>query len=140
MSSGRLPPWPPGAREDAVARDKRWVWHPYTAMDGYLAGFDPLVITGAEGPYLYDADGARYLDGNSAWWVATLGHRHPRLVRALCAQAQSLAHVALADATHEPAARLAEELCAIAPGAQRADVPAEAKLARVFYTDDGSTA
>ena len=31
----------------------------------------------------YDADGKAYLDGNASWWVATLGHNHPRLVRAL---------------------------------------------------------
>ena len=40
-----------------------------------------------------------------------------------------LAHCSLAGTTHEPAARLAEELCAILP----------AGLSRVFYTDNGST-
>ena len=45
-------------------------------------------------------------------------------------QSQALVHCALAGIVHEPAARLAEELCAIAP----------AGLSRVFYTDNGSTA
>jgi adenosylmethionine-8-amino-7-oxononanoate aminotransferase len=75
-------------------------------------------------------DGRRYLDGNSSWWVAALGHGHPRLLRVLSEQAATLAHCALAGIAHEPAARLAEELCAIAPPG----------LSRVFYTDNGSTA
>jgi adenosylmethionine-8-amino-7-oxononanoate aminotransferase len=41
-----------------------------------------------------------------------------------------LSHVAFAGITHEPAALLAEELCALAPPG----------LARVFFSDDGSTA
>ncbi|HEX8441369.1 aminotransferase class III-fold pyridoxal phosphate-dependent enzyme, partial [Archangium sp.] len=74
-------------RADIVTLDKRYVWHPYTAMDEYIAKTDPLVVVRAEGPYLYDADGTRYLDANGSWWVSTLGHRHPRLVRALTEQA-----------------------------------------------------
>lgn len=115
-------------RADIVRLDKSRVWHPYTAMDDY-ARRDPLVVARAHGAWLEDADGRRYLDGNSSWWVASLGHGHPRLVRALAEQAATLAHCSLAGTTHEPAARLAEELCAIAP----------AGLSRVFYTDNGST-
>ena len=39
----------------------------------------------AEGPWLFDVDGRRFLDANSSWWVAALGHNHPRLVAALAA-------------------------------------------------------
>lgn len=116
-------------RADIVTLDKRHVWHPYTAMDEYIAKTDPLVVVRAEGPYLYDADGTRYLDANGSWWVSTLGHRHPRLVRALTEQAGAFPHTSLAGVTHEPAARLAQELVSLAPG-----------LSRVFFTDNGSTA
>jgi adenosylmethionine-8-amino-7-oxononanoate aminotransferase len=133
------PPSPSPARADVVSLDKRHVWHPYTAMGAY-ADTDPLVAVRAEGPYFWDADGTRYLDANGSWWVSSLGHRHPRLVRALVEQAQSLAHVAMAGVAHAPAALLAAELAAIAPGAGRAEVPAEQRLDRVFYSDDGSTA
>ena len=75
-------------------------------------------------------NGRSYLDGNSSWWTASLGHGHPRLLAALERQARELAHCSLAGTTHEPAARLAEELCAVAPRG----------LSRVFYTDNGSTA
>ena len=127
-------------RAELVALDKRYVWHPYTAMEEYIARTDPLVVVRAEGPYLHDADGTRYLDANGSWWVSTLGHRHPRLIRALTEQAGRLPHTSLAGVTHEPAARLAEELVALAPGAGREEVPAAQRLSRVFYSDNGSTA
>ncbi|AKF79207.1 adenosylmethionine-8-amino-7-oxononanoate aminotransferase [Myxococcus fulvus 124B02] len=127
-------------RADIVKLDKQHVWHPYTAMEAYIAGTHPLVIARSEGPYLFDVDGRRYLDANGSWWVSTLGHRHPRLVRTLVEQAGRLPHVSLAGITHEPAAALAAELVAIAPGAQRAEVPSGERLSRVFYSDNGSTA
>lgn len=127
-------------RAEIIKLDKQYVWHPYTAMETYIAQTDPLVVVRAEGPYLYDADGRRYLDANGSWWVSTLGHRHPRLVKALVDQASVLAHTALAGIAHEPAARLGEELVALAPGAQQAGLPAEQRLSRVFYSDNGSTA
>ncbi len=118
-------------RDALLQLDRQFVWHPYTAMDDYVAGrVAPLVIDRAEGAWLFDRDGRRYLDGNSSWWVASLGHRHPRLVRALLDQAGKLAHTALAGLTHEPAVRLAQELVEIAP----------AGLSRVLFSDDGSTA
>ncbi|NTX52124.1 adenosylmethionine--8-amino-7-oxononanoate transaminase [Myxococcus sp. CA039A] len=127
-------------RADIVKLDKGHVWHPYTAMEAYIAGTDPLVISRAEGPYLFDVDGRRYLDANGSWWVSTLGHRHPRLLRALTEQAGQLPHVSLAGITHEPAAALASELVAMAPGADRPELPAGERLTRAFYSDNGSTA
>jgi adenosylmethionine-8-amino-7-oxononanoate aminotransferase len=117
-------------RARLVAVDKRRVWHPYTQMADYVRDVEPLVIDRAEGARLYDLDGRSLLDGNASWWSALLGHRHPRLIRALAAQAERLCHVALAGITHENAALCADELAAVAP----------AGLERVFFSDDGSTA
>jgi adenosylmethionine-8-amino-7-oxononanoate aminotransferase len=117
-------------RQDIVALDKRRVWHPYTPMQQYIDGTEPLVIERAEGARLYDVDGRSYLDGNASWWVALLGHRHPRLAKVLHEQSERMCHVPLAGIAHEPAARLADELCAVAPSG----------LERVFFSDDGSTA
>jgi adenosylmethionine---8-amino-7-oxononanoate aminotransferase len=116
-------------RSDIVRLDKRHLWHPYTPMGDYVDKGEPLVVVRAEGSRMFDADGRVYLDGNSSWWTASLGHRHPRLVAALCRQAAELDHVPLAGITHEPAARLAHELVAVAPPG----------LERVFFSDDGST-
>ncbi|MGH6973489.1 MAG: aspartate aminotransferase family protein [Stellaceae bacterium] len=51
-----------------------------------------LTFDRGEGPYLYTADGRRYLDFSSGVAVTSLGHAHPRLVAALSAQAQQLWH------------------------------------------------
>lgn len=117
-------------REDVVRLDKAHVWHPYTPMSKYIAETDPWVVVRASGSRLYDANGKSYLDATSSWWLASLGHNHPRLVRALKEQAEVLCHSSLAGATNEPAARLAEELVKRAPPG----------MTRVFYSDDGSTA
>ena len=117
------------AREQVIALDKAHVWHPYTAMAEYIAETNPLVIARASGSRLFDADGRAYLDGNSSWWCAALGHNHPRLVRALVAQAERLCHTALGGITHEPVALLAKELVKLAP----------AGLEHVFFSDNGST-
>jgi adenosylmethionine-8-amino-7-oxononanoate aminotransferase len=116
------------SRDDVVRLDRAHVWHPYTPIDVWEKT-DPIVVARAEGCSLYDADGTRYIDGNSSWWVAGLGHGHPRLVRTLREQAETLVHCALAGIAHEPSAALAAELVAVAP----------AGLNRVFYTDNGST-
>jgi adenosylmethionine-8-amino-7-oxononanoate aminotransferase len=120
-------------RPSIVRMDRAHVWHPYTPMDAWQST-DPIVVARARGAWLEDLDGRRYLDGNASWYVSALGHGHPRLHRALQEQARTLDHCALAGITHEPAARLAEELVAVAPADDHR------RLTRVFYTDDGSTA
>jgi adenosylmethionine-8-amino-7-oxononanoate aminotransferase len=118
------------ARRRIVELDKARVWHPYTEMSGYRETAEPLVIVRAEGSRLYDADGSCYLDANASWWTSALGHNHPRLVAALQRQSERLCHTALAGITHQPAAELAESLCAVAPPG----------LEHVFFSDNGSTA
>ena len=117
------------SRADVIARERAHVWPPYTSSERHEQ-HEPLVIVEAEGSFVVDADGRRYVDAVSSWWTATLGHRHPRLVRVLTAQASILPHVAAGGITHAPVALLAEELAAIAPKG----------LVRTHFSDDGSTA
>lgn len=119
----------PLTRDQIVRLDKAHVWHPYTPIDTWEQT-DPIVVARAEGASLHDVDGKRYIDGNASWWVAALGHGHPRILRVLREQSEVLAHCALGGIAHEPSARLAEELVRIAPRG----------LTRVFYTDNGSSA
>jgi len=51
-----------------------------------------LVFERGEGPYLYTADGTRYLDFGCGIAVTSLGHAHPHLVEALKGQAERLWH------------------------------------------------
>ena len=53
----------------------------------------PSAMVRGEGPYLYDAEGKRYLDFLSGIGVASLGHAHPEVAEAICDQARSLLHV-----------------------------------------------
>jgi glutamate-1-semialdehyde 2,1-aminomutase len=46
-------------------------------------GGDPVFISAANGPYLYDVDGNRYLDYVQSWGPMILGHAHPSVVEAV---------------------------------------------------------
>ncbi|HVS08964.1 MAG TPA: adenosylmethionine--8-amino-7-oxononanoate transaminase [Planctomycetota bacterium] len=114
-------------RRDLSARDARVLWHPYT-QHGLEP--EPLPVAAAHGALLTLEDGREVIDAISSWWTCLHGHAHPRLVEALHRQAQTLDHVLFAGCTHEPAVQLAEHLLDCAPRG----------LARVFFSDDGSTA
>ena len=101
------------------------VWHPFTQHA--LAGAIPRVDR-SDGAWL-ETEHGRLLDAISSWWVITHGHRHPKIVEAIKAQADKLDQVIFAGFTHQPAEDLARGLIAIAP----------ARLAHVFYSDSGST-
>ncbi len=110
-----------------VELDQRHVWHPYTQHAEAPA---PVTITRASGAYLYDNAGREIFDAISSWWVTLHGHAHPQIAAAIAHQAGVLEQVIFTRFTHEPAARLAGALVDRLP----------AGLARVFFSDDGSTA
>jgi adenosylmethionine-8-amino-7-oxononanoate aminotransferase len=109
--------------------DKDHLWHPFTAQADWAAS-DPLIIDRAEGVYLYDREGRRYLDGVSSLWCNVHGHRHPALDAAIREQLDKVAHATLLGVTHAPAIELARRLVELAPDG----------LTRVFFSDDGATA
>jgi adenosylmethionine-8-amino-7-oxononanoate aminotransferase len=115
-------------RQALIGADRRSLWHPFTQADEW-AGYEPLVVERAEGFWLVDVDGRRYLDGVSSLWCNVHGHGHPRIVRAVEEQLHRVAHSTLLGMTHVPAIELAERLTAIAPDG----------LTRVFFSDSGST-
>jgi adenosylmethionine-8-amino-7-oxononanoate aminotransferase len=110
-----------------VERDRKVLWHPYTQEKTAPL---PVPIVRASGVWLYTEDGRKILDGISSWWVNIHGHSHPFLNEALARQAKKLEHTMFAGFTHKPAVELAEKLIGITPE----------NLARVFYSDNGSTA
>ena len=114
---------------DFAALDHRNVWHPFTDMNGWLAD-DPLVITDAEGCWLIDESGRRYLDGNASLWVNVHGHRRPELDAALKVQIDRVAHTTFLGLTNAPAAELASRLVEISPPG----------LERVFFSESGASA
>ena len=107
-------------------REASPIWHPFTQH-----ALQPVMtkIVRAEGAWLEASDGSRIFDGVSSWWVITHGHNYPPIVSAIQRQAGILDQVIFAGFTHEPAEAVARGLIAMAP----------AGLARVFFSDSGST-
>jgi 4-aminobutyrate aminotransferase len=75
----------------------------------------PIVAERAEGAYVYDQDGARYLDFTSGIGVTNTGHCHPRVVRAVQEQAARLLHGQVNIVFHSPLLELSEELRTVVP-------------------------
>ncbi|MEE8299809.1 MAG: aminotransferase class III-fold pyridoxal phosphate-dependent enzyme, partial [Desulfatiglandales bacterium] len=50
---------------------------------GRAVGVDPLFIQRADGCYLWDADGKRYIDYVGSWGPMILGHRPPEVIQAI---------------------------------------------------------
>jgi adenosylmethionine-8-amino-7-oxononanoate aminotransferase len=123
---------------DLVARDLASVWHPFT-QHAMWADDRPLVIDRAEGMYLVDSDGARYLDGVSSLWVNVHGHAVPEIDDAIRAQLGRLGHSTFLGLTHEPGIQLAEKLLATAPGVPGGS-GTHPRATRVFYAGDGASA
>jgi len=74
----------PIATVDVTAREARHVLQTYKR--------NPVTLVRGQGVRLYDAEGREYLDLLSGIGVASLGHSHPALARALADQAQTLIH------------------------------------------------
>lgn len=108
-------------------RDHATIWHPYTQMKTAPL---PLAVVGGEGASLLLEDGRRIVDGISSWWVNVHGHAHPHIAQAIASQAHTLEQVIFAGFTHPQAVQLAERLLGHLP----------AGMARIFFSDDGSTA
>ncbi len=87
----------------------------------------PVSFTHGEGAYLFDSAGERYLDALCGIAVCGLGHAHPAVSEAICAQAQRLLHtsnlyrIGLQE-------ELADELCRVAA------------MDRVFFSNSGAEA
>lgn len=112
---------------DLLARDRRCVWHPYSALEAETPLFP---VVSASGVRLKLADGRELIDGMSSWWAAIHGYNVPALNAAAVAQLGEMAHVMFGGLTHAPAVTLCERLVALAP----------AGLEAVFLADSGSVA
>ena len=90
----------------------------------------PLQAVSARGARIYLKNKRSVIDAVSSWWVITLGHCEPAIVRAVRQQAQTMDQVLFANFSHQPAVALVKELSRLLPK----------ELAYLFFSDDGSTA
>lgn len=112
-----------------LTRSRTAVWHPCTQMKQHET-LPIIPVARAQGCWLYDCDGKRYLDAVSSWWVNLFGHAEPRINAALIDQLQTLEHAMLAGFTHEPVVQLSERLSALTGS----------RLGHCFYGSDGASA
>jgi len=109
---------------------KRHLWMHFSRMGGYDAEHPIPVISRAEGCYVYDDAGNRYLDGLSALFCVNAGHGRSEYGEAAARQVEELDFYTLWSYAHPRAIELAARIAALAPG----------ELNRVFFTDGGSEA
>ena len=109
----------------AYGNDRAHVFHSWSAQ----ALISPLAVAGAEGSWMWDYDGKRYLDFSSQLMNVNIGHQHPKLVAAIQEAAGRLCTIAPfhANADRSEAARLIVE---VAPD----------NMAKVFFTNGGAEA
>ena len=108
-------------------RSRRAVWHPCTQMKQHEQ--QPLLsVARAEGAWLFDSEGRRYLDAISSWWVNLFGHCNADIRSAIVDQLGRLEHAMLAGCTHAPVVELSERLAALTG------------LGHAFYASDGASA
>jgi glutamate-1-semialdehyde 2,1-aminomutase len=79
-------------------------------------GANPLFISRAQGPYVFDAEGKRLLDFVGSWGPAILGHAHPKITKAL---ARAAARGTTFGAPTENEVRLAELICELYPSIEK---------------------
>ncbi|WP_033783328.1 aspartate aminotransferase family protein [Pantoea sp. 9140] len=76
----------------------------------------PAVATGAQGAYIFDAQGKQYLDACGGAAVSCLGHAHPDVLAAMHRQIDQLAYAHTGFFTSDTVEQLAEHLTRHAPG------------------------
>lgn len=75
-----------------------------------------LEVERAEGPYLYDPSGKRYVDLVSGFAVSNIGHRHPAVLKAIHDQLDKYLHVTVyGEYVQAPQVKFAEKLCTVLP-------------------------
>ncbi len=124
--------------------DHCYLWHPFTQMRDWLR-CEPIVIRSGQGAILRDIHGRQYLDANASIWTNLHGHNHPAINTAIQRQLKKIAHSSALGLANEPAAILGERLVKAANASaflrtRRPRPIVNRKLAKVFFSDDGSTA
>jgi len=105
-------------------------------------------VARAEGIYMWDTEGKRYVDASSGPVVSNIGHGNERVVRAMTEQARKVAYASRAVFENEPNIELADLVTSLAgPGLERAffvsggseATEAAIKLARQYAVVRGET-
>jgi putrescine aminotransferase len=104
--------------------------HPFTNHRSLRAGSARVIVRG-DGPYIWDSEGRRVLDGMAGLWTCNVGYGRQELAQAAYDQILELPfYNTFFKTTHPPVAMLSQKLAEIAPGT----------LNQIFYGSSGSEA
>lgn len=116
--------------DDILKADEHLV-HSFSDLHSLQAADARTVITEAEGAYVFNARGEKFLDGMAGLWCVNIGHGRPEIATAVAEQLNTLDYFStFYNLTHPTAATLTEKLAALAPG----------QLNRVYLGNSGSVA
>ena len=117
--------------EALIEEDLAHHLHPFTDYKALAEEGGGRVITHADGVYLWDADGRRYLDGMAGLWCVNVGYGRRELVAAAAQQMTELPfYNTFFKTTTPPAAELSRVLSDLTPG----------NFNHVFFANSGSEA
>ena len=102
--------------------------HPFTTHSSLRAAGARVIVRG-DGPYIWDSEGKRILDGMAGLWTCNVGYGRKALAQAAYDQMVELPfYNTFFKTTHPPVVALSRKLAEIAPG----------NLNQVFYGSSGS--
>ena len=87
-------------------KDQRYVWH---ALAGHNSPSNPMVVAEADGAWVTDTEGNRYLDGMGGQWSVNAGYGREEIARAAYEQLQTMPFYPMVQ-SHKPAIELGEKL------------------------------
>ena len=105
--------------------DRAHVFHSWSAQSTLA----PMTIAGAQGSWVWDYDGNRFLDISSQLVNVNIGHQHPKVVQAIADQAAVLSTISPNHA-NDKRGEAAQRITSLAP----------ANLNKVFFTNGGADA
>lgn len=94
-----------GQNQELLSKDEKYVWHsmkPYSPQG-------TMVVTKAEGAWVTDHEGKRFLDGMAGLWCVNTGYGRQELAEAAYEQLKQVSYFPLTQ-SHVPAIQLAEKL------------------------------
>ena len=87
----------------------------FPSVSNSISFVHPVSLAHGKNAEVWDVDGKRYIDFVGGIGVLNLGHCHPKIVAAICEQAQRMTHYAFNAAPHVPYQQFIERLAAFIP-------------------------